>query len=178
MLKRLALAAFAIATFIGVAGATPVSAGIASTPKPQTACDGFNGVQYGSHLSFICLHRIAADGTLYWYPDLYTVQFYMHPNNGDMVVTETYYRSCSQIVSLGSTCPDGLPLPPRANGRIVTLADGCLVDAPSLGTVPTQCTPISDGGQVGSTRQMTTAEQDSVSHFWDLLHYTVKDSEW
>jgi len=119
-----------------------------------------------------------AAGTLIWAVNLYEISYYWRPSTGNMVVGETFYRTCAQIAGEGAKCPVGLPLLPQNNGRLITLADGCLVGAPSQATVPTTCTGTGQGGQPGETKQMTTVEQASVAAFYKTMHEAVPLSEW
>jgi hypothetical protein len=172
----LALAALAAAIAVIVPAAAP-----AATPQRYAACNGHLGVEYGSKIAYECLYAEQGAGTLYWAVNKLVISYYWNPTGvpGAMVAAETYYRTCAQDRSLfGSACPDGLPLLPQSNGRLVTLADGCLVAAPDQAIVPTDCTSTSQGGQPGETHQMTTAEQLSVAAFWRIMHDAVPLTEW
>jgi hypothetical protein len=167
------LAAAAAATFLFPAGDA-----LAVAPQPYPACNGHPGVEYGSMAAYECVYAQRGAGTLIWAVNLYEIGYYWRPSTGHMVVGETFYRTCAQIAAEGAKCPDGLPSLPRGNGRLITLADGCLVGAPSQATVPTTCTGTSQGGQPDETRQMTTVEQASVTAFYKIMHKAVRVSEW
>jgi hypothetical protein len=151
---------------------------LAAAPQSYRACNGHPGVEYGSMVAFECVYAQKGVGTLIWTVNLYEISYYWRPSTGSMVVAETFYRTCAQIAAEGAKCPVGLPLMPQNNGRLITLADGCLVGAPSQATVPTTCTGTGQGGQPGETKQMTTVEQASVAKFFKIMHEAVPLREW
>lgn len=151
---------------------------LAAAPQTYPACNGHPGVQYGSMVAYECVYARKGAGTLIWNVNLYMISYYWRPSTGNMVVGETFYRTCSQIAAEGAKCPDGLPFLPQGNGRLITLADGCLVSAPSQATVPTACTGTSQGGQPDETRQLTTVEQASMAAFYKIMHEAVPLSGW
>lgn len=176
-----------VGLILGVSVALGIPA-VAATPHNVAGCNNHAGVEFDSHLAYLCVNGINGEGTLYWTQYLYTFQYYWHPNSGSMVVTETYYKPpgylAGKVCNAGTTvCPPlvtpfSLPLPPRSNGRIVTLADGCVVSAPTLNPVPTFCTSTSQGGQPAETHQMTPVEQHSIDSFWKIMFASVPDKAW
>jgi hypothetical protein len=171
-----AAAAVALAFVSGpAAGAAP-----AASPQPYAACNGHLGVEYGTKIAYECLYAEKGGGILYWAVNKLAATYYFNPaGTGGMVAAESYFRTCAQDQSLfGAACPLGLPLLPQSNGRLITLADGCLVAAPDQAVVPTICTSTSQGGQPGETHAMTTAEQATVAAFYKIMHAAVPLSQW
>lgn len=171
--KFLITSALVLGSLLGMAA--PASA---ATPHNYAGCNNHLGVEYATHLAYLCVN--GGKGTLYWTQYLYTFEYYWHPSNGDMVVTEVYFKPPGSVW-LGEeplVTPVGLPLPPRSNGRLVILADGCIVSAPVLDVVPTFCLSTDHGGQSGSFHQMTPVEQNSVRDFWTIMFASVPDNAW
>lgn len=178
----LVAAGLAAAGLAGLAGAASSgsSAATVTTAANLAGCFGHAGVQMPGHVAYECLYVPPGHlGALYFSQNLYAFAYYWHPAAGDMVVTEVYYKPPgSRWAKYGVPAADdplrtpiSLPLPPRSNGRIVTLADGCIVAAPSIAVVPTVCTGTSQGGQPDETKQMTTAEQASIKAFWSVMYH-------
>ena len=179
MIRKRTIIAFIIAAAAAAALLFPATGtALAAAPQPYRACNGHPGVRYGSMVAYECFYAKKGAGTLIWAVNLYEISYYWRPSTGNMVVGETFYRTCAQIAGEGAKCPVGLPLLPQNNGRLITLADGCLVGAPSQATVPTTCTGTGQGGQPGETKQMTTVEQASVAAFYKTMHEAVPLSEW
>jgi hypothetical protein len=178
MIRKRTIITFILAAAAAAALLFPAGDALAAAPQPYPACNGHTGVQYGSMVAYECVYAKKGAGTLIWDVNLYEISYYWRPSTGNMVVGETFYRTCTQIAAEGAKCPDGLPFLPRGNGRLITLADGSLVGAPSQATVPTTCTGTSQGGQPDQTRQMTTVEQASVAAFYKIMHEAVPLSEW
>lgn len=171
-------AAGVLACSMAVALAIPATA---AAPASLPGCFGRPGVQFGSHIAYECIFALPGDGILYWSQNKYVFEYYWHPAPGDMVVAEVYFKQSGSTYPGQPnpfTTPLGVPLPPRSNGRIVVLADGCVVAAPVLSPVPTWCLATSQGGQAGEFHQMTPAEQASVSGFWKIMNAATPDRAW
>lgn len=180
-----AILATAAALAVAFAAAVAVPAAVpAAVPRNLPGCFGRSGVQYDSHVAYECIFGQKGNGALYWAQNLYVIEYYWHPAKGDEVVTEIYFKppgtSWPGVSGNGNplVTPLGLPFPPRSNGRIVVLADGCVVSWPALDQVPTDCTSTSQGGQPGETHQMTPVEQASVSGFAKIMFAAVPDRAW
>jgi hypothetical protein len=179
MIRKRTIIAFILAAVAAAALLFPAADNaLAAAPQPYPACNGHPGVEYGSMVAFECVDAQKGVGTLIWAVNLYEISYSWRPNTGNMVVAETFYRTCAQIAAEGAKCPAGLPSLPQSNGRLITLADGCIVGAPSQATVPTTCTGTSQGGQPGETKQMTTVEHASVAAFYKIMHEAVPLREW
>ena len=179
MIRKRTILALIVAAVAAAALLLPAADNaLAAAPQSYPACNGHPGVQYGSMAAFECVYAQKGAGTLIWAVNQYEISYYWHPSSGNIVVAETFYRTCAQIAAEGAKCPDGLPLLPRDNGRLITLADGCLVGAPSQATVPTTCTGTGQGGQPDETKQMTTVEQASVATFYKIMHKAVPLRQW
>ena len=178
MIRKRTIITFILAATAAITLLFPAGDALAAAPQPYPACNGHPGVEYGSMAAYECVYAKKAAGTLIWAVNPYVISYYWRPSTGHMVVAETFYRTCAQIAAEGARCPYGLPSLPQGNGRLITLADGCLVGAPSQAAVPTTCTGTSQGGQPDATKQMTTVEQASVAAFYKIMHEAVPLSEW
>jgi hypothetical protein len=177
MRKLLTVAAVAIIAVL--AAFVPASAAPAANPQVYPACDNHFGVEYSTKIAYECLYSETGGGILYWAVNKFVATYYFNPyGTSGMVATESYFRTCAQDVALGQACPQGFPLLPQSNGRIITLADGCLVSAPSQSTVPNTCLPTSLGGQPGTARPMNATETATITAFYAIMHKTVSDNEW
>jgi hypothetical protein len=179
-----AAAAAPVAPAHPAAAAAPVApAHLAISPityQHPAGCWNNIGVDIPTHVAYECLYAIPHVGLLYWVQNLYAISYYFHPfPPGEMVVYEVYFKlpgtSWPGIIPssqnpLPST-PGNEPTPPRDNGRLIALADGCVVQAPTdIGPPPTTCLPTHLGGQpTGPVRTMTTNEQNSINGFWSMF---------
>ena len=179
MIRKRTIITFSLAAAAAAALLFPAAGNaLSAAPQHYRACNGHSGVEYGTMAVYQCLYAKKGEGTLIWAVNQNAISYYWRPSTGNMVVAETFYRTCAQIAAGGAKCPEGLPSLPKSNGRMITLADGCLVGAPSQATVPTICTGTSQGGQPGETKQMTTVEQASVAAFYKIVREAVPLSQW
>ena len=184
----------AVAAVLGLSGMYAAGAAAASTPAPTIPYPkcfgtGATSVQLSGHIAYECLGvGNGQDGVgLYWSDNLYELNYYWHPASGEIVVNETFFKSCYdvQLERHGAPCALSAGVPttvtppvtgtdPYANGRLIWMADGCVVDAPTdTSTAPTTCSAIIlAGGSVGPGRAMNPVELSSISHFWEIMdHY-------
>jgi hypothetical protein len=143
----------------------------AAAPSPLAACFGNRGVEFGTFSAWLCEVKLGDDpsGSLYYSPSVDTglnkanpggqmVWYKLHAAPGAFYTWENY----SQPWGAGDTV--------RANGRIVALDEGaagqCILAWPSWTVMPTECTPVSDGGAVvGAMRPLTATEAYSVAEY-------------
>lgn len=203
--KRLGVLAAAVAISAGLAfgvaasaAAAPTAPAASSTSIPYKPCFGTvpatQQAQIPGHIAYECvgLGKTAAEGVgVYWADNLYSIQFYWHPGHGGQVIQESFLKSCAEVnlerhLPPGGPCTNysDLPLPDTtpgqdkvANGRLIWLADGCVLAAPTdLGAPPTQCAVVIQGGgaDVSPGRPLTAAEQADVNGFWSIMNrYTL-----
>jgi hypothetical protein len=81
---------------------------LAAVPHTYAACNGHPGVEYGTTAAYECVYARKGEGTLIWAVNVYVISYYWHPSTGNMVVAETFYRTCAQIAAEGAKCPYGL----------------------------------------------------------------------
>jgi hypothetical protein len=187
-----------------MAAGTAIGYGVASagTPAPSIpypVCFGkapVLHVQIPNHIAYECLGlgnfgKYPSVG-LYWSDNLYELNYYLHPGHGAMVVNETFFKSCAEVSQERHGAPCGLyagvPMTdgsananPWASGRLIWLADGCVVDAPTdTGAVPTFCSSVIDNGGDDPLpgHQMTSVEQLAVNEFWQIMDKYTPDKYW
>lgn len=185
---------------VGQIGATAaVTAPAAAAPSiPYPVCFGKAPVlhaQVSGHIAYECLGLGAAplEGVgLYWSDNLYELNYYWHPGHGQIVVNETFFKSCYevQLERHGAACglygnvPVGDNNPGQnhwADGRFIIMADGCVVAAPTdTGAVPTQCALIMQGGGaiISPGRAMNATELLSAKGFWAIMERYTPDNYW
>lgn len=200
MWKKLFTVGLVILGMLGIVLVEEVYASAApqTTSVPYPAC--FNKhptlhVQISGHIAYECLGlgKTPIQGVgLYWSDNLYELNYYWHPGHGQMVVNETFFKSCPEVSQERHGAPCGLyagvPMLTNAagvdqwaEGRFIIMADGCVVDAPTdQGTVPDWCSMvITDGGEGPLPgHQMTTVEYNSAKGFWSIMNYYTPDKYW
>jgi hypothetical protein len=162
------LAGLAVAAGLTLTTAVAVSA---SSPTPQAACFGHNGVEFGALNAFLCEVKLADDpsGALYFTPSVDNGLNNANPG-GQMVWYKLHAAPNAYYVWENYSEPWGATDTVRANGRIIALDEGaagqCILNWPSWTVTPTQCTPVLNGGAtVGAMRPLTPIEQFSVAEY-------------
>jgi hypothetical protein len=188
-----------LAAAIAVAGFGFAQASTTAPSVPYPACFGKAPtlhVQIPNHIAYECL-GLGNFGAfpsvgLYWSDNLYELNYYLHPGHGGMVVNETFFKSCAEVSQERHGAPCGLyagePMTNGsatgdswANGRLIWLADGCVVDAPTdTGAVPNWCSSVITIGGDSYTpgHQMTSVEHLATEQFWQVMDHYTPDKYW
>lgn len=169
-MRRITLILCGLVAALGMTlGATAATGAVTSNPTPQAACFGNNGVEFDSFQAFLCEVKLADNpsGALYFTPSVDRGLNNANPT-GEMVWYKLHAAANAFYVWENYSQPWGTN-DPRQNGRVIGLDEGpagqCIVVWPSWTMTPTECTPVTNGGTVGTTRPMTATEVFSVQQF-------------
>ena len=169
-MKRLSLILCGLVAALGMTlGVTAASGAVTSDPTPQAACFGHNGVEFGTNFAFLCEVKLGGNpsGGLYFTPSVDDGMNGINPG-GEMLWYKLHAAPNAYYVWENYSQPWGTN-DPRQNGRIIGIDEGpdgqCIAVWPSWTVMPTQCTPVTNGGTVGVTRALTPTEVYSVQQF-------------
>lgn len=197
--KKLAVVISAVVVGVGIGWAAASATTTSSAPSiPYPPCFGLKPTlhaQIPNHIGYECvgLGATTIQGVgVYWSDNLYNLNYNWHPGHGQMVVTESFDKSCAEVSLERHGAPCGLyaNLPTNdttpgqdsyANGRWIEMADGCIPVAPTDKSVPpTTCAVVIQGG--GGTilpgRPMNAQEQLSINGYWSIMNRYTPDEYW
>jgi hypothetical protein len=196
--KLVSVSAGALLLLLSIAAGAAASTPAPGIPYPPCFGGTTLHAQIAGHIAYECLGAGGDTSTtdlgtgVYWSDNLYDLNYNWHPGSGEIVVEEIFLKSCAEV-SLerhGAPCAlyGGVPVTDTnpgadsyANGRLIWMADGCLVDAPTDTTSPpTDCSAvILDGGRSAAVgRPMTPVELDSIADYWAIMEKYIPDQYW